>query len=581
MTTQSITETPNPLTRNIDIADSVGMARLFRQSDAQIFSGYDVWPGMMDEEIIEKIALLSWRMSRCLLDPSSVVLMSGAGTSGRLANLLCTTFNRYMREQNMPEVFSPVIAGGAEALIQAQESAEDNPQVALRDLKESIGDAKSGLYIGITCGLSAPYVASQLDFLGGNKDFQTCVVGFNPASLARDMPVENWDKTVKNVIDKALESDRFVLLNPVHGPESITGSTRMKGGSLTKVLLDIAFVVALKVLENDRKPEKERAEIGEEKLLPLRAEILDLIRRYQAAIQAAYLNVDALGDLIRLAGTSLRSGGRIHYIGRGTAGVLAVIDASECPPTFGADLYDVRGYLLEGWEPFGFSNAAMKSKGRSHEIDHEYFEKQVLPDVTKGDLVVGVAVGIIGENTRRLLSMAAKAKASTALIYVAAEGQRQAVPDGLDAACVVEVERLGFAPGMNSEAESALKVCLNALTTGGHILAGKVYGNVMIDLRISNNKLYHRSVGLISRLVNVSPEQARRALYHAVFKSEPTAEELENTPVTMYVSRAVTRAKVIPLAILLATRKFSYQEAEERLASEPRVRRIIEEVVAS
>lgn len=576
----TITESINPLTRNIDIADHVGIVRLLRQSDAQIFAGSDVWPCLLDEEIVEKIALTALRLSRHLKNPKSAVVISGAGTSGRIANLVSTQFNRYLREHNMPEVFRPLIAGGAEALIQAQESAEDSAAIALKDFKEALGEADGGMYFGITCGLSATYVAAQLDYIGGHAEFNSVVIGFNPVSMARDSLVEGWDKSIKQVFDTALESDRFTMLNPVYGPEAITGSTRLKGGTLTKVLLDTAFAVAVQILEDEEKPEKERMEVSEENLFPLRELILDVLHRCRESIQEAYLHVDALAELVRMAGTALRSGGRIHYLGRGTAGVLGLIDASECPPTFGADLYDVRGYLLEGWEPLGYNNASMKTRGKGFEIDHEYFEKQVLPEISKGDLVVGIAIGNLGENTNRLLGLAAKAKASTGLIFIGTgKPKKSDIPEGVDMRCFITLDRLGFAPGMFNEAETALKVCLNALTTGGHIMAGKVYGNVMIDLRISNNKLYHRSVRLISRLIDVSEDQARRALYHAVFKAEPKAEELENTPISVYISRAINRSKVIPLAILLGTRQFSYAEAEERLASEPRVRRIIEEII--
>lgn len=581
MISPHITESVNPLTRFIDIADPVGMTRQLRQSDAQLFSGWGDWPSMMDEEILERLAQSAWAFAQHIKKPDSIIAFSGAGTSGRLANLLTTEFNRYLKEKGLPQVFRALIAGGPAALIQAQESAEDHAQMAVKDFKAILTDeVAGGVYVGITCGLSATYVASQLDFIGGDARFTSILVGFNPAAGARSVSIEGWDKTVKDVVDHALESERFIMLNPVVGPEPITGSTRMKGGSATKMLMDIVFAVAMLIIENEKKEGAEKLAIAEDNLLPLRAPILDLVRRYQDAIQSAYINTAELAELVRLGGTALRSGGRIHYIGRGSAGVLGLIDASECPPTYGADLFDVRGYVFEGWEMLGYTTTSMSSRGKAFEIGHDYFEKNVLLEVTKGDFVVGVAIGQVGENTKRLLALAAKNKASTALILITTEKPKASdLPEGLATRCIVVLDRLGFAAGMNCEAEIALKICLNALTTGAHILAGKVYGNVMIDLRISNNKLYYRSVNLISNLLNVSKDEARRAIYHAVFKAEPTAEELESTPIAAYIQRAVSKPKVIPTAILLATRKFSYSEAEERLAGEPRVRRIIEELI--
>ena len=562
------------------MADPVGIVRMLRQSDAQMFSGYDVHASLMDEEIIEKLALVGWKMARLLRDPDNRILLAGAGTSGRFAHLHCLEFNRILRERRLPEIFRPLIAGGEAALIQAQESAEDSAPAAVRDLKAEIpADLKNGLYLGITAGVSAPYVAAQLDFLGGNPAFDTVVVGFNPAELARDKAVEGWDKTVKQVIMAALESDRFTLLNPVYGPEPITGSTRMKGGSMTKIVIEIAFTTALEILEYNE--QEGVPKLSETNLLPVRASILERIRHYQEIVNAAYGNVAGLAELVRLAGTSLRSGGRINYLGRGIAALLGIIDASECPPTYGADPFDVRGFIREGWEFLGYPSAPMKTRGKAYEIDHEAFEQTVLPDIQKGDLVIGIAIQSLGENTRRLLEAAAAKKANTALLLIASEKPRPgSIPDTIRHCCLIDVPYLGFTRGTTNEAELALKLCLNAITTGAHLMAGKVFTNVMIDLRISNSKLYDRALGLITQLSGADILTARRALHMAIFKEAPASDEaMASMSMQVIIARAMARKRVVALAILLATGKFTFEAANERLESEPRVRRIIEDVV--
>jgi N-acetylmuramic acid 6-phosphate (MurNAc-6-P) etherase len=580
MIQRSITETPNPLTLNIDLADPVGMIRLLRQSDAQLFAGYDTWASLMDEEIIEKLALFGWRIARLLKDPDNRIFLSGAGTSGRFAHLHCLEFNRLLRERRLPEIFRPLIAGGEAALIQAQESAEDSAAAAVRDLTAALHeDLNRGLYIGITAGVSAPYVAAQVDYLGGNPAFESVVVGFNPPQLARDKPIEGWDKTVKQVIDQALESERFILMNPVYGPEAITGSTRMKGGTMTKIVIEVAFATALEILEYNSQPGVDP--LTESTLLPVRASILERIRRLQETVNAAYGNVADLAEIVRSAGTALRSSGRIHYLGRGMAALLGIIDASECPPTYGADPTDVRAYIREGWEFLGYNPAAMKARGKSYEIDHEYFETQILPEISRGDLVIGIAIQTLGENTRRLLEEAARRKANTALIIVSTiRPKTDTLPAGLRHFCPIDVPTLGFLPNTTNEAELALKLCLNAITTGAHVMAGKVYTNVMIDLRISNSKLYDRAVGLVCQLSGADQETARKALHQAIFREEPTAAAMEKYTMQMIIARAMTRRRVIALAILLATGRFTFEAASERLESEPRVRRIIEEAIA-
>jgi N-acetylmuramic acid 6-phosphate (MurNAc-6-P) etherase len=349
---------------------------------------------------------------------------------------------------------------------------------------------------------------------------------------------------------------------------------------MTKIVLEVAFGVALDIVKNEDAEEAGRWPLSDDNLLPLRARILDYLSRIRATVESAYTNLPALAEMVRLSGTALRSGGRIIYVGRGIAGYLGIIDASECPPTFGAGFNDVRGYLLEGWEYLGYSSASMRARGKQYEISHEYFEQQVLPEISKGDLVIGIATGMLGENTRRLLLEANEHKATTALVLLTPDTTNLAnLPETLRQQCIVELPELGFIPGMNHLAELALKLCLNAITTGAHVMAGKVYTNIMIDLRISNSKLYDRAARLIGQLAGVSMIDARRALYHAIFRKHPTDEELAQMTPAMCVQRAASRTKVVPLAILLAMGELTLDEAERQLSTEPRVRRIISEVI--
>lgn len=579
---RSLTESSNPLTTSMDVVDQPGFVRLLRQSDAQIFAGYEAWPSLMDEAILESLALAGYRLAQHLANPDAVVVFSGAGTSGRLAHMLARTFNTVQAARRLPQIFRSLIAGGDAALIQAQEIAEDHAPTAINDLKDLLGegDNTAGMYFGITCGLSAPYVAAQVMHLLDAPKFDTSVVGFNPLGLARDQQVEGWDKTVKQALVEALENERFILLNPVYGPETVTGSTRMKGGTTTKIVLEIVYAVALAVLDNGDRAAEERLALGEENLLPLRPIVLEYARRCRVAVFAPYEHVEELAELVRMAGTSLRSGGRIHYLGRGSAGVLGIIDASECPPTFGANIFDVHGYLREGWDYYGISAASMRKHGKAYEIDLDFFEQQELPELSRGDMVVGLAIGKPGEKVLALLEKAAAARAKTALICIGRERPASTDwPEAVGSRLFVEVPSMGFLPGVSNEAEIALKLCLNAITTGGHVMAGKVYGNVMIDLRISNSKLYYRAIGLVERLTGVSQREAERALYQAVFREVADDKDLEELSVAAAVQRAIKRPRIVPLAILLAGGRMSLAAAEAKLAEEPRVRRIIEDAL--
>ncbi len=577
LSSQPITELPNELTMDIDLADPMGIARLLRQGDAQLFAGWRDYPCLFDEEVIRHCARLAEVTSQAVsAGQQGVILLAGAGTSGRFAALLCRSFNRLLRAAHKPAVFRPLVAGGYKALVKAQEGAEDDPALAVQDLKNALPDGATHiLYFGITCGLSAPYIGGQIDHLSPVKEATSVLVGFNPVGTARDMPVENWNKTFAEVIRPLESSDRFFVLNPIYGPESIMGSTRLKGGSATKILLETIFYVGLElagILAPDatgRPPS-----LGEPQSIAAR--ILELLRLYRETVQATYDAIEDIASLIRVAGSTLRSGGRINYLGRETAGIVGIIDATECPPTFGASFEDVRGFLRGGWPELLDEKNDLSANGPEYNIDLEYFEKEKLPDLAKGDLVLGIAIGELGPVTRALLEKAEKSKATSGVILVAAvPPKKDDLPGHFEHRYILQVPALGFQPGFHNLAELALKIVLNALSSGGHVQVGKVYHNRMIDLRISNQKLYFRALGTIEKLTGVDAESARVALHRAAFRKDSLDKtELEATP-GMVIKAGSNRPRVVPTALLLALGSMTYEQSQALLARDPVARRVI------
>jgi N-acetylmuramic acid 6-phosphate (MurNAc-6-P) etherase len=244
--TQSITEMPNELTQDIDIATPREIVDLLCKSDAQIFQGWKSYQGLASTEIRKRIVEVVKRLEPLVRNGADrTIVISGAGTSGRLAMFAARTFNRLMADAGKPAIFRYLIAGGDRALIKAQEGAEDDPRQAVEDLKAVIGDTNQLAYFGITCGLSASYIAGQLDYALDRTDTLNVLLGFNPIALARNAPIEGWNKTFLDVARRVEADPRSVVLNPIVGPEPITGSTRMKGGSATKLLLEIILLLAI------------------------------------------------------------------------------------------------------------------------------------------------------------------------------------------------------------------------------------------------------------------------------------------------------------------------------------------------
>lgn len=103
------------------------------------------------------------------------------------------------------------------------------------------------LFVGITCGLSAPFVGGQLEYcLDNPQKFTPVLIGFNPISMARRIRVPKWpnNRTFHDIASRMETASDVLVINPVIGPEPISGSSRMKGGSATKVILDIVFYLA-------------------------------------------------------------------------------------------------------------------------------------------------------------------------------------------------------------------------------------------------------------------------------------------------------------------------------------------------
>ena len=572
-----ITERPNPLTTDLDISEPLAMARLFRQADEQMFTGWGEYPSLNDREMVEKCAELAREVALILKSgEQGVIMMSGAGTSGRFAQLLSRQFNRLLKNAHKPQVFKPLVAGGALALVKAQEGAEDDAEAAVNDMKNVMPDKyERALYFGITCGMSAPYCAGQLDALRKDEKATSVLLAFNPVSSARNVPIEDWSKTFAHVIEENLENERFHILNPVYGPEAVMGSTRMKGGSSTKILLEAIFAVGLEI-DGVVAPEEGAKAPAIDDMAAIERRVRVYLRRYRATMHAVYEHMDALSTLITEAGNTLRSGGRVNYLGRDTAGIVGLIDASECVPTFGAAFDDIRGHLNGGWPELLDETRDFSESGGEFRIGLKDFESDKLPNLEKGDLILGICIGEVGPNTRLLLEQVAKTKAKAGLILITAiPTKKDDLPVPPEMAHIINIPSLGFTPGMHNQAEFALKLALNALSTGAHVMIGKVYENRMIDLRISNNKLYFRSLMIIETLTGCSTEKAKSSLHRAVFrKDQLTPEELGAKP-SEIIRTATDVPRIVPTALLLAMGDLTLDQAKELLAQDPVPRRVI------
>jgi N-acetylmuramic acid 6-phosphate etherase len=199
---------------------------------------------------------------------------------------------------------------------------------------------------------------------------------------------------------------------------------------------------------------------------------------------------------------SFRGGGRLFFVGAGTSGRLGVLEAAECPPTFGTPPGLVQAIIAGG------RRAVFRSR-EGAEDDGVAAAREVRRRVRAGDVVVGVSASGVTPFVRGALTAARRGGAATVL--VACSRPRGARPP----AEVVIAPAPGpevLAGSTRLKAGTATKLVLNTLTTATMVRLGKVYGNRMIDLQPRSRKLRARALRLIEELADAPPARARTAL---------------------------------------------------------------------
>ncbi len=224
-------------------------------------------------------------------------------------------------------------------------------------------------------------------------------------------------------------------------------------------------------------------------------------RKVPEAVYAARHDIARLIDLVLVA---FRAGGRLVYVGAGTSGRLGVIDAAECPPTFGSDPRMVVGVIAGG-------SAALERSQEGAE-DDEPAGRRAVDDlrVSQQDVVVGIAASGTTPFVGAAIGQAQAVGARTALVTCTAP------PEALRAACDVIVE-VPVGPEILTgstrlKAGTATKLVLNSITTGAMIRLGKAYGNLMVDLTASSAKLRDRSERIVMETCGVDRAVAREAV---------------------------------------------------------------------
>ncbi|MPQ27470.1 N-acetylmuramic acid 6-phosphate etherase [Bacillus paralicheniformis] len=200
---------------------------------------------------------------------------------------------------------------------------------------------------------------------------------------------------------------------------------------------------------------------------------------------------------------SLKKGGRIIYIGAGTSGRLGVLDAAECPPTFSIPPESVIGIIAGG------EKALYKAVEGAE--DHEGFGRRDLEAVnlSNNDTVIGIAASGRTPYVLGALKYARETGAKTVSLTC---NENSAISQASDHSIEVVVGPEVIAGSTRMKAATAHKMILNMISTAAMIKMGKVYENLMVDVKVSNDKLKERAIRIIQTVTDVPKETAALAL---------------------------------------------------------------------
>ncbi len=222
--------------------------------------------------------------------------------------------------------------------------------------------------------------------------------------------------------------------------------------------------------------------------------------RVAPAVKSALPQIAQAIDRIAAA---LSRGGRLIYVGTGTSGRIAALDAAECPPTFDTDPKMVQFVMAGGTKALA---AAVEASEDSRELGRDEMARR---KPRRNDVVVGIAAS--GRTPFTIAAME-YARSQGAKIIAVTCNRNSRMEKVADISIVAEVGPEVVAGSTRMKAATAQKMILNMLSTGAMIRLGYVYGNLMVNLHMKNKKLIERGVTILQKAASIGRDEARRLL---------------------------------------------------------------------
>ena len=238
------------------------------------------------------------------------------------------------------------------------------------------------------------------------------------------------------------------------------------------------------------------------------SEILKIINDEDKTVPyAVEKELPYIEQAVEIIVNALKNGGRLLYFGAGTSGRLGVVDASECPPTFGTPYGQIDGYIAGG------KKAMFRAQEGAEDYEENGAKDVVAAKVSPKDVVCGIAAS---RRTPYVVGAVKKAKEIGAkTLFVTCNPRENFNIEEVDVAICPYVGPEVIMGSTRMKSGTAQKLVLNMLTTTTMIRMGKIYENMMIDLQMTNKKLVERSKRIVMTVTGVDYDEASKYLEKA------------------------------------------------------------------
>jgi len=213
--------------------------------------------------------------------------------------------------------------------------------------------------------------------------------------------------------------------------------------------------------------------------------------------------IPQIEPLVRVIAEKMQQGGRLFYVGAGTSGRLGILDASECPPTFGVPHNWVIGLIAGG------DSAIRKAVEHAEDDLKQGWKDLEEHHINDGDVVVGIAAS---GRTPYVVGALKKAREKGIVTGCITCNQHSAVAAQADYPIEIVVGPEFVTGSTRMKSGTAQKLVLNMISTAVMILLGRVEGNKMVDMQLSNDKLVERGTRMVAQATGLSNDAAKQLL---------------------------------------------------------------------